>query len=146
MPNTSYKSSQGLNKFNLKGDYYAIVDKGETMSRTRKDKPWKYLEPELTDYHFDYEKIESERYSKYADTWYPRYYYIQLPGKRPKKPRQHHKRQWMTTPMWWIHEMMTIPQRRQGRAWEHKVISFPVEDLDLADTPPNGNKPHQYYW
>ena len=116
------------------------------MSRTYKDKPWKYLEPELTDYHFDYEKIESERYSTYADTWYPRYYFIQLPGMRPKRKRQYNERQWMTTPMWWIHEMMTVPQRRKGRAWEHKVIGFTVEDVDLADTPPNSRKPHWYYW
>ena len=116
------------------------------MSRTYKDKPWKYLEPELTDYHFDYEKLELEKYSNYSDRWYVSYKYIQRPGMRTKKPRHYYERQWMTTPMWWIRCMMTVPQRRQGRAWEHKVVSMNITDVDLADTPPNSRKPHIYYW
>lgn len=102
------------------------------MSRTYKDVPWKYVEKEA-DWRFDYERVGEFRW-------------IQLPGKRTKKKRHYEERNWMTTPMWWIHERMTVPQRRQGRAWEHKVVSMPIKDVDLADTPPNGRKPHWYYW
>ena len=103
------------------------------MSRTRKDVPYKYSDPESS-YQFDRVYIEGHWRS------------IQLPGKRTKKKRSYRETTWMRTPMWWIHEMMTVPQRRQGRAWEHKVMSMAIEDLDLADTPPNSRKPHWYYW
>ena len=102
------------------------------MSRTHKDVPVKYTDPEY-DLWFDCVRIAPYRW-------------IQRAGMRTKKKRSYHERNWMRTPMWWIHEMMTVPQRRQVRAWEHKVVAMEVEDLDLADTPPNGRKPHWYYW
>lgn len=117
------------------------------MSRTYKDKPWKHREPELADYHFDYYKVEKcEVLSSYTNLWYKRYGWIQYPGMRAKKKRSYREPHWMKTPMWWIHEMMTVPQRRKGRAWEHKVVAMSICDVDLADTPPNSRKPHWYYW
>ena len=103
------------------------------MSRTHKDVPTKYADPE-SDWQYGRVRVEG--------TWH----YLDLPGVRTKKKRSYRERGWMTTPMWWIHEMMTVPQRRQCRAWEHKVVAMAVEDLDLADTPPHGRKPHWYYW
>lgn len=103
------------------------------MSRTHKDVPYKYPDPESS---WDYSRVRIE------GTWR----YLQLQGVRTKKKRSYRESTWLKTPMWWIHEMMTVPQRRQGRAWEHKVVAMAVEDLDLADTPPHGRKPHWYYW
>ena len=104
------------------------------MSRTYKDVPYRYIEPE-SDWRFGRIFAEGSNYR-----------YLDLAGVRRKKKRSYHERTWMTTPMWWIHEMMTVPQRRAGRAWEHKILSSTIEDLDLVDNPPNSRKPHWYYW
>ena len=103
------------------------------MSRTYKDVPYKYSDPESS-WLFDRVYLE--------DNWRS----IQLPGMRTKKKRSYRESTWMKTPTWWIHEVMTVPQRREQRAWERKVIQMEVEDLDLVDTPPNSRKPHLYYW
>jgi hypothetical protein len=48
--------------------------------------------------------------------------------------------------MWWIREYHNQPQRAAGKMWEKKVVKYAVEDIDDADTPSVGRKPHHYYW
>ena len=52
----------------------------------------------------------------------------------------------MTTPMWWIREMMNQPQRAKGRQWEKSVLKVDINDLDIIDYPSVSRKPHIYYW
>jgi hypothetical protein len=118
------------------------------MSRTYKDKPWKHDK--------DY------RYSRYSDTFdkvpyvaqyrdyytnelveYTRFIFMQIAGALPKCKRNHVEKHHMPTPNWWVHMIMTRPQRRAGRMWERKIH---FEDLEEIDPPGVGRKPHIYYW
>jgi hypothetical protein len=53
---------------------------------------------------------------------------------------------WMSTPSWWIREMMNQPQRAKGRQWEKSVLKVDINDLDIIDYPSVSRKPHWYYW
>ena len=126
------------------------------MSRTHKDKPWKHAEPES---RWDYDQVsvpyESERFPYEYDNgkWTKgeavpctRYMILKQAGVKTKKKRSHTERNWMTTPMWWIREMMNQPQRAKGRQWEKKVLKVDINDLDIIDYPSVSRKPHWYYW
>jgi hypothetical protein len=52
----------------------------------------------------------------------------------------------MSTPSWWIREMMNQPQRAKGRQWEKSVLKVDINDLDIIDYPSVSRKPHWYYW
>ena len=52
----------------------------------------------------------------------------------------------MPTPMWWIREHMTQPQRTHGKEWERQIVKFAREDLVDAELPSVSRKPHLYYW
>jgi hypothetical protein len=49
---------------------------------------------------------------------------------------------WMSTPGWWVREMMTAPQRRQTRDMLKKAERDPDAEQDW----PHPTKPEQYYW
>ena len=105
------------------------------MSGTFKDKPWKYKYPEK---QWDYQ------YEDGIDCWFAR---KQRPGVLSKKKRNskdyYHG---MSTPMWWVREVMNRPQRCKAKAWEHTVVKCSVDELDAIDTPIASKKPHIYYW
>jgi hypothetical protein len=52
--------------------------------------------------------------------------------------------EWMTTPGWWIREMMTVAQRAQVRALLWKVER--LKDFEDAPLFPLAKRPHLYYW
>lgn len=126
------------------------------MSRTYKDRPSKVQWPEVYPWNWDCERIECEvprvlynvetgAYEETKDT-YTHIIYLQKPGVKLKKKRNYVEWNWMTTPMWWIREFMTRPQRAKGRQWEHKVKQLSSEELEDVDKPSVGRKPHVYYW
>jgi len=106
------------------------------MSRTYKDLPSKLRYPE-EEWDYRYYLVGNR---KYID-------YLQYPGVLTKKKKNiDTKYHWMTTPMWWISEMMNQPQRTKGRQWEKKVLKVDINDLDIIDYPSVSRKPHWYYW
>lgn len=123
------------------------------MSRTYKDKKWKYRDPE-NDWHFGMVQVPytymtrnytgngwSEPYERTAFRW------LEVKGaKRKKKKRVDTEWHWMSTPMWWVREMMNQPQRAAGTQWEKKILKVDIEDLIDVDTPSVSRKPHIYYW
>jgi len=121
------------------------------MSRTYKDKPWKFKNPEAYDYTFGCEKVTYERETKNWRTGEPivvqSYFYRELPGvKAKKKKRLDTEWHWMTTPSWWTRMTMNRPQRREAHLWEHEVVRTSLEDLEELDKPNVSHKPHNYYW
>jgi len=50
----------------------------------------------------------------------------------------------MSTPSWWVHDMMTSPQRAETRSLLRKVLKGEV-DMDEVMFPLS-RKPHIYYW
>jgi len=130
------------------------------MSRTYKDKPWKFSHPEAR-WDFGTERVAYESTRRvyeldletntycFMDTDEPciKFFHQNIAGiKTKKKKRKDCEWHWMTTPGWFIKEFMNRPQRARGRAWEKKATKSALEDLDLLDTPSVGRKPHVYYW
>ena len=125
------------------------------MSRTYKDKPWKYQDPENS---WDFGKVQvkytyTTKVYKGCGEWSEETIegvgirYLDVKGARRKKKRRTDTEwHWMSTPMWWIREMMNQPQRAAGRQWEKKVIKVDIEDLIDVDLPSVSRKPHWYYW
>ena len=126
------------------------------MSRTHKDKPWKHAEPES---QWDYDQVsvpyESTRFEYEYDNgkWTKgevvpctRYMILKQAGVKTKKKRSHTERNWMTTPMWWIREMMNQPQRVRSKQWERQVVEYDTDELEDCDPPYIGRRPHLYYW
>jgi TATA-binding protein-associated factor Taf7 len=107
------------------------------MSRSYKDTPWKLRYPEQQ-WDYKYAPNENHRWS-----WL---YALQQPGVLTKKKRSYVEYHGMPTPMWWIREFMTQPQRTRGREWERQIVKYAVEDLVDVDTPSVSRKPHLYYW
>ncbi len=64
-------------------------------------------------------------------------------SKTKKRKNQDTEWHWMTTPSWWTRLNMNRPQRREGHLWERKVL---LEDVEEADPPGVGRKPHIYYY
>lgn len=118
------------------------------MSRTYKDKKWKLRYPE-NDYTFGSERIEYiDEYTSYytgEKVKCTRYIWVDLPGAKKKKKRSEHGDwNWMySTPSWWTRMMMGRPVRRACKVWEKQVLT---QDIEEADCPDYGRKPHIYYW
>ena len=119
------------------------------MSKTRKDAPAHIRDPE-TDYRFGTERIPYVGHGHDYYTGEPReytaYWYKDIPGFKTKKKRHRPEYTWMLTPMWWIHDFMTAPQRAKGKEWERQVVKLEVDDLIDVDLPSVGRKPHLYFW
>ena len=58
----------------------------------------------------------------------------------PKRKRYTNSWHWMTTPSWWIHEMMEKPLRAKIRKAEQIALVEGDAVFPLA------KKPHQYFW
>ena len=103
------------------------------MSRTYKDRPYKLRSKENQwEWSLDLDK---------ENNW------TKLPTTRTKKRKEvNTENNWMTTPMWWIREFNTVPQRRAGRDWQRNAERTPIEALEECDTPNVSRKPHYYYW
>jgi hypothetical protein len=52
----------------------------------------------------------------------------------------------MTTPMWWIREFMTVPQRAEVRGLLRKVVKMELDNLIDYPVFPLAKKPHHYFW
>lgn len=115
------------------------------MSRTLKDTPRKYSDKEY-DFYKRHTIVEHTVYSNSTGLEYTYVKYIEKAGTKCKKKRHQVEKNWMRTPMWWIHEMMTVPQRAKNSIWEKNVVKLGVEDLEDTDPPCFGRKPHIYYW
>ena len=107
------------------------------MSRTHKDVPWKLRYPEQQ-WDYKYERVDTRRWY-----WFGAF---EKAGVLTKKKRSYQEYHGMPTPMWWVREFMTQPQRTRGKEWEQQIVKYPVEDLLDVDTPSVGRKPHLYYW
>jgi hypothetical protein len=118
------------------------------MSNTYRDKA-KYLLKSNNPYTQDTIRIPCTRVSRtYIDNtphFYNGFCTLETPTTKPKKRKKMNTEwRWMTTPMWWIREMMTRPQRRAGKIWEKELLK--AVDLEEVDTPSVGRKPHKYYF
>ena len=121
------------------------------MSKTRKDLPVEIRDPE-GGWRYGTEQIRyiSVGHHFYTGEYYERtsYWYRDIPGFKTKKKR--HGRHWkywsQITPMWWIHDYMTVPQRAKGKEWERQVVGMAIDDLIDVDLPGVGRKPFNYYW
>lgn len=122
------------------------------MSRTYKDKPYKYKYPEDYDYTYGTEMVPYEYtyISPYNNTEVTtvRYWHKQVPGAKTKKKKEIDTNwHWMqSTPSWWTRMTMNRPQRRAAHLWEREATMTPIEELEELDTPNTSHKPHIYYW
>ena len=119
------------------------------MGKTYKDKKWSLRYPE-NDYTFGTEKVEYTKtrrdwFSGEDMGWYTSYIYVDIAGaKRKKKRNEHSKWNWLkSTPSWFVNTFMTRPKRRACRIWERQVLQ---QDIEEADCPDYGKRPHVYYW
>lgn len=62
----------------------------------------------------------------------------------PKRRRSQQHLMWMTTPGWWIRDMMTRPQRARVRRLTQEALRSP--DRGEAIMWPHPKRPHIYYW
>lgn len=86
-----------------------------------------------------YDELESKVFTGFV--------HFKVRGILTKKKRNSRKREawnFMATPMWFIKEFSFDPQRKRSKRYERKVIN--LVDLEEADFPPIGRKPHVYYW
>lgn len=131
---------------------YCTLNQGETMSRTYKDKPWKYKNPEAYDLNWGSEKIpypyEYQRWGGEDTVTVTRYWYKQLPGVKTKKKKSVDcEWHWLgSTPSRWTRMTMNRPQRRQNHLWEHTATHTPIDELEELDKPNVSRKPHIYYY
>lgn len=63
---------------------------------------------------------------------------------KPLVKRRNFNWHWMKTPGWWVHDMMTVPQRAEVRELLGRVMR--LSDLEDAPEFPLAKKPHDYYW
>lgn len=100
------------------------------MSRTYKDKPWK------------------KRFRDWEEGYQEDTYGLKVPGFWPKTKRKEDVEwHWCgSTPSWWCNLFMNRPIRRKAQAWERKVETSRVEDIEELDIPNNSKKPHKYYY
>lgn len=120
------------------------------MARTFKDKKWTLRHPE-NDYYFGTERISYTVPRKdwttgeiLEGTW-TNYVYVDIPGAKTKKKRDidGNWRWYQRTPSWWSRLVMNKPRRRACRVWERQVL---LEDIEEADCPDYGRKPHVYFY
>lgn len=118
------------------------------MSRTHKDKKWKLRYPE-NDHTFGCEKVactvEYISYYTGEKVKYTSYRWFEIAGAKTKKKRSEYGDwNWMqSTPSAWTNTFMTRPKRRACRVWEQRLLT---QDIEEADCPDYGRKPHIYYW
>ena len=115
------------------------------MSRTHKDVPWKLRFPEQQ-WDYTYERIPYQKWSESFQYLYNFWCFIEKPGVLTKKKRHYKEHHGMPTPMWWVREHMTQPQRTHGKEWERQIVKYAVDDLVDAEVPSVSRKPHHYYW
>lgn len=128
------------------------------MSRTLKDVKWEVRFPE-TKYDYGREQVpymkERRRFDPTIGNFVPTgelvtsYTWIEKPGVKTKKPKNCNQEwDWIgTTPGWWNRLFHTKPQRRKAHLWEREMQKVTTEDdLEEADLPHTGNKPHKYYY
>lgn len=118
------------------------------MSRTYKDKPYKFKNPEWADDN-KYETFEYLAEGTHWKTGEPytavRKFFVKRAGYlTKKKKRVDTEWHWMHTPSWWTHMFMNKPQRHASNQYMRQ-LTIQV-DLDEVDPPPLGKKPHVYYW
>ena len=130
------------------------------MSRTYKDKPFRFtdegLEPkDYTRIAYEVEQICSYTYDEVSKRYkytplktpiyYTGFYTLYTKTTKPKRRRQEDitSRWYKRTPSAWTRLMMNRPMRAKGRAWERKVL---LEDINETDPPSVSRKPHIYYW
>ena len=90
------------------------------MSRTNKDKPYKFKLDSVTKHSYNNEDAVKKR--KELDT----------------------EDHWMSTPSWWVRMFMTRPQRvEQKRQMREIAKQQDLEEVDFVDTK---RKPQVYYW
>ena len=105
-------------------------------------KSWKQRHEE------EYETVKYECTATYP-TWgykvgdtYIKTFSLKRAGIHPKKKKnvdtEYH---WMTTPSWWNRMQHTRPERRRV-----KIALSQVSDVEEADIPDLGRKPHMYFW
>ena len=89
------------------------------MSRTYKDKPYKFSHPEdQVDYKF---------------TWVGHTLLHKAGVNTKKRKEEDTKYHWMHTPSWWVRLMMGKPERRNAHLLEHKLLTCAdLEDFDLS--------------
>ena len=126
------------------------------MSRTYKDRPAKVRFPKNFPFFDDYEVVEYQAKQKIrslnAEGEYvtgtrtiTKRIHLKKAGVHTKKRKTDDSEwHWMGTPSWWTRLYMNRPQRRKGRVWERKVLF--VTDLEIADPPLAGRKPHIFFW
>lgn len=121
------------------------------MSRTYKTRPARIRHPEY--FMPQEEKYEIIPYSAfYVDRQGVEHEYVgkvwlKRPGILPKKKKHDDSEyHWMQTPGWFICEFMNRPQRKASKRWERQVVKLRREELEDADAPNIGKKPHIYYW
>ena len=119
------------------------------MSRTFKDKKWTLRFPEDRPL-FGTEKWEGTKTFTNPCTGnellsYTIYRYLDIAGAKTRKKRNvnDHWNWVQSTPSWWTRSTMNRPQRRASRVWERTVLS---SDIEEADCPDYGKKPHIYFW
>jgi hypothetical protein len=121
------------------------------MSRTYKDKPYKFRDPENDhDYRYEYFEYESEGLDWKGNPYSGiRRFYVERAGVlTKKKKRVDTEYHWMSTPSWWTRLFMNRPQRIASKRWERDVVRMSFWDIaqDSFDPPPMGKKPHVYFW
>ena len=121
------------------------------MSRTYKDKPWKYKNPEAYDWRWGHEKVPYlSTYKNYLGQYveHTKYMYIPIRGIKTKKPRyQDTDWHWYeSTPSWWTRLTMNRPARRYYHLLEHEAERLEQADLEDFDFPDLKKKPHNYYY
>jgi hypothetical protein len=74
-----------------------------------------------------------------------KFFYLKQPTTKPKvKKLVDNEWHWLrAAPSWWVRDFMTAPKRASVRNWKR---SLTLENIDDADCPDYGNKPHHYYW
>lgn len=65
-------------------------------------------------------------------------------GELLKRKRYVNNWAWMKTPGWWVHDMMTVPQRAEVRQLIGKTLR--MQDVEDAPLFPLAKKPYDYYW
>jgi hypothetical protein len=117
------------------------------MSRTYKDRPRRIVWGTWGDdrYYVDYvAEYRDYRTGKYHTV--ERSVGLTYAGYHPKKKRSADEdwRWCQSTPSWWVRMFMNKPKRRECRLWEQSLKT--LADLEDADCPDYGHKPHLYYW
>lgn len=114
------------------------------MSRTYKDRPYKVQQ--IDPWDKDRIKVSCEAICYDYFTNEPVDYiatrYLESKTTKTKKRKEvDTEYHWMTTPSWWNRMQHTRPERRSA-----KVALSQVSDVEEADIPDLGRKPHIYFW